>query len=327
MSSARATAPVFVVGSPRSGTTLLYHMLLSTGDFVNYRTETHVFNTLAPYAGDLSHRANRERLLDLWLGGVMLRLSGLEAAAVRDRVDDFHDAGSFLRLVMEMMAERQGVARWAESTPAHLLHLEQIHRSLPDAVFLHVIRDGRDVALSLEKQGWIHPLPGDHRRAAFAAAAAWEWMVLEGARQGARLGPAYRVVRYEDLVERPEATLADVGGFIGHDLRYDRILAGGVGSVARPNTSFPQAGGGFVGRWRRSLETAEARALEGALARGLDRYGYPHEVPAAGSRAWTRLYHVYYGLRQWAKRRTPLGRRLADASLFAADVPDAYAGD
>ena len=62
----RSRAPVFVVGSPRSGTTLLYHMLLSAGRFAIYRAETHVFNVLVPRFGDPGVPSNRaaERIPD-----------------------------------------------------------------------------------------------------------------------------------------------------------------------------------------------------------------------------------------------------------------------
>src|SRR5678809_1023298 len=80
--SSRATAPVFVIGSPRSGTTLLYHMLLSAGGFAYYRNETHVFNSLAPRCGDLTRQANRDTLLDIWLPSQMHARSGLTAEDV-----------------------------------------------------------------------------------------------------------------------------------------------------------------------------------------------------------------------------------------------------
>src|SRR5579884_3689817 len=81
--SQRANAPVFVVGCPRSGTTLLYHMLLSAGDFAIYRTESHVFSMLLPRFGDLRHARNRRRLMDAWLNSYYFRESGLDAAAIR----------------------------------------------------------------------------------------------------------------------------------------------------------------------------------------------------------------------------------------------------
>lgn len=71
-------APVFVVGCPRSGTALLYHMLLSAGDFAVYRAESQVFNLLLPRFGDLHIRRNRERVMDEWLQTTMFTLSGLD---------------------------------------------------------------------------------------------------------------------------------------------------------------------------------------------------------------------------------------------------------
>jgi len=70
-------APVFVLGAPRSGTTLLYHMLLSAGGFAAFRAETHVFDLLGPRFGDLGKLRNRRRLLRQWLHTKSFRVSGL----------------------------------------------------------------------------------------------------------------------------------------------------------------------------------------------------------------------------------------------------------
>jgi len=75
--------PVFIVGSARSGTTLLYHLLLSSGGFAIYRGETHAFNLMGPRFGRLGKRADRDRLMDAWLASEFLRRSGLEAEPLR----------------------------------------------------------------------------------------------------------------------------------------------------------------------------------------------------------------------------------------------------
>src|ERR1700730_18323820 len=74
-----SNAPVFVLGSPRSGTTLLYHMLLSSGGFAVYRSETHVFNMLETAYGDLGNASNKRKLMKAWLGSKLFRVSGLDA--------------------------------------------------------------------------------------------------------------------------------------------------------------------------------------------------------------------------------------------------------
>src|SRR5260370_27764575 len=105
----RSRAPVFVLGSPRSGTTLLYDMLLSAGGFAVYLAESNVFNLLAPRFGDLSVRANRERLLEAWLGSKLFRASGLDAEKVTQQVLlGCRNPGDFLRTVMVGNWSRRG---------------------------------------------------------------------------------------------------------------------------------------------------------------------------------------------------------------------------
>ena len=145
---ARSSAPVFVLGSVRSGTTLLYHMMLSAGDFAVYRTESNVFNLLEPRFGDLSVRKNKQRLMEAWLASKLFTLSGLDGQEITEKVlDECQNGGDFLRIIMEAMARQQGVRRWADCTPEHLLHLPRIKQLIPEALIIHVIRDGRDVAL------------------------------------------------------------------------------------------------------------------------------------------------------------------------------------
>ena len=74
----RNEAPVFVLGCGRSGTTLLYHMILSAGDFVVYRTESNAMNLLEPRFGDLSVSRNKEKLMDAWLNSKLFWVSGLD---------------------------------------------------------------------------------------------------------------------------------------------------------------------------------------------------------------------------------------------------------
>src|SRR5437764_1017221 len=120
-------APVFVLGCPRSGTTLLYHMLLSAGDFALYRAETHVFDLLVPRYGNLRRLSARTKLVNDWLSTEYFQRTGLDAATLRARLlAECRNGGDFLRIVMQSVADQQGVSRWAECTPEHLLYLQQI---------------------------------------------------------------------------------------------------------------------------------------------------------------------------------------------------------
>src|SRR5438132_11876943 len=225
----RGNAPVFVLGCGRSGTTLLYHMILSAGGFAVYRAESNVINLLEPRFGNLSIRRNREKLMDAWINSKLFLVSGLNADEIRNKVlQECRNGGDFLRIIMGGMARHQGVRRWADCTPEHLLYLARIKETIPDALIVHIIRDGRDVALSLGKQKWIHPFAWDRQHPLLAGALYWEWMVRKGREDGRKLGNDYCEVRFEELIQDPRTVLFRLGEFIEHDLDYDRIREIGI---------------------------------------------------------------------------------------------------
>jgi hypothetical protein len=147
---------VFIVGSARSGTTLLYHMVISGGGFALFRAETHAYDVLGPRFAHLRTPAWRRRLMDEWLRTRHFEMSGLDAAELTRRVvNDCRSTGDFLRVFMQMIADAQGVARWSDCTPAHVAHLARIKAEIPDARVIHVIRDGRVVPPIAPRHG--HP--------------------------------------------------------------------------------------------------------------------------------------------------------------------------
>lgn len=320
-------APVFVLGGVRSGTTWLYHMLISAGNFAVYRTESNVFNILEPRVGDLRKADRRRALLDLWRPTRMFTRTGLDMAAVGPRImAECRNAGDFLRLYMEMIAQEQGVERWADCTPDHILYLDRIHRTIPDALVIHVIRDGRDVALSTEKQKWIRPLPWDKGGDLLAAAMFWEWTVSQGRRARQTMGANYTEVRYEDLVLKPHETLARLSLFVGQELNYDQIVEVGIGAVSRPNTSFKdELEFSSLGRWKRILPPETAAQLEAILRPALTELGYSlfTKAPQGWERArlWCRrkMYRAYFASKFFLKRRGRLTSLMARSDLSWLD--------
>jgi hypothetical protein len=310
---------VFVLGCVRSGTTLLYHMLLSAGDFVVYRTESNVLNLLEPRFGNLAVLKNRENLMHAWLDSKLFAVSGLDADQIKQKVlAECRNGGEFLRIIMEAMAHQQGVRRWAECTPEHLLHLPRIRQTIPDALIIHIIRDGRDVALSADKVGFIKRAPWDREPGVMAAGIYWDWIVHRGRTDGRAFGSNYTEVRFEDLVTDPQRTLAKLGEFIEHDLDYHRILKAGIGSVNQPNTSFQDQSNGRefnpIGRWKQGFSTEDLGTFEGLVGDTLEKLGYPLAVRKPGQvspfnlRRKRLLYRAYFDSKLYLKAKTPLGK-------------------
>ena len=319
--------PVFVVGCPRSGTSLLYSMLESAGGFAVYRAETRIFDLLGPHFGNLLDPKHLPHALAVWEKSDQCSVAGLDFAPVRRRIlEECRNTGDFLRIFMESVASQQGAPRWAENTPGHLLFMREIKRTIPNALFVHIVRDGRDVAVSLDKQGWIPPFRWDRSRSILVAGLYWKWLVTTGMKIGRTLGADYMEVHYEDLLSRPQETLDRIGAFVGHDLDYERIQQVGISEVRRPNTSFP-SDANFIRRWRRHLTPLQVAQLEYLTSPLLEEQGYEATAPRDRRLALDAMrtaYFLRFAFRDWAKKYAPFGRHLVSLDALR---PGAIYGD
>jgi hypothetical protein len=321
------------MGCHRSGTNLLYDMLLSSGGFAIYRGILSIHKHLIPRLGPLSKRANRERIVALWLRSKSFRRTGLAAEEISSRLlNECWTAGDFTRIVMDAVAEQQNVRRWAAYDPDNVMHMDQIKREIPNALFVHIIRDGRDIALSLKKMGGFAPLPWDRSEtnSLVATALYWQWMVHRGRAAGSRIPGDYIEIRYEDLMTDPQETLGRLGSFIDHDLDYEKIQRAGLGRLSQTNSSFREEGAANLqplGRWKQRLSKANIAAIESAVGGCLEENGYPLSLPvderhltlrSSGMRA---IYPAFLSGKLWAKLNTPLGRFASLSELELEENP------
>lgn len=323
-SSERRTRPVFVMGCHRSGTNLLYDTLLSAGGFAVYRGYLPVYKMLVPRLGSLARLRNRERAVRTWLSSKGFRRSGLNADQVAAKIlDQCRNGGDFIRIVMDEIASAQDVARWAVYDPDNLLYIPQIKADIPEALFVHIMRDGRDVALSLSTMGGFKPFPWDRAGSGLVPTALyWEWMVRKGQEHGERIPADYMEVRYEDLVREPRAVLEKLGTFLDHDLNYDRIQKVGLGSLQKPNSSFLEEDAQPVNRWKQKLSREQVMAVESVIGEFLEELDYKTDGTRKPGMREQLARSFYFGLldaKLWLKTRTPLGRL---ANLEALELSD-----
>jgi hypothetical protein len=199
-----------------------------------------------------------------------------------------------------------------------LLYLPLIKKVVPDALIVHIIRDGRDVTASLHRIGWIRPLPWDRARAYLAPAIFWRWIVSKGRRYGQAMGGDYLEVHYEDLVLNPREALARIGKFIEQDLDYDHIQQNALGSLQNPNSSFrgdgQEAEAKTIGRFKTMFQPEQIRNIESLDGDLLEATGYtlttPTEKlhPSFSVRFMNFLYPLYFDFKLWLKSDTPLAR-------------------
>jgi hypothetical protein len=237
-----ATRPaqlIVVLGAARSGTTWLHRMITAHPDVAGTATgETWLFPDIAPIWTALSGRVERTRVVSA-LRAFCDRL----LAAMRDRA-------------------APGAAYVCEKTPASLWRLPMLAELYPDAKYVHIVRDGRDAALSMTRTG-------EGRDDLAAAAEAWVAAVTE-VRRGARLLPDFREVRYEDLLADPVAVVDDLWSAFGLEVSDDARRAAHERADERI-TPLPAEGPVGTEKWR-SLPPTDQEVLNrvaGPLVRDL----------------------------------------------------------
>ncbi len=311
-------------------------MLLSAGGFAIYRGYVPVYKALLPRFGSLKQYENRKKIIEVWLRSKGFRRSGLDAGQITAKVlEECKNGGDFIRVIMGEIAGNQNAARWAVLDGDNALRMERIKTEIPNALFIHIIRDGRDIALSLKKMGGFRPLPWDRNsRSLEATALYWEWMVRTAQKYGSRIASDYVEVHYEDLVSNPEVALNKLSEFLDHDLDYERIKRTSLGTLSESNSSFRDKTGrekpeqehtAPMNRWKTRLSREEVTGIEKLVGRCLNDVGYGLSTPEDERRPglaekWMRAtYLSYFNTKLWLKVSTPLGRM---ASLTELELTD-----
>jgi hypothetical protein len=258
--------PIFVGGAGRSGTTLL-RVMLDAHPRICCGPELKVLPSVAEWYQNLTRNF-----------APVLESYSIAPADLRGRFRDFIEG-----LVANFRAA-SGKPRWAEKTPHNILFTQPLGEIFPDARFLHVLRDGRDVACSLVTMNWVNPLTGrkwDYVRSIAGAARYWREVITEARRQAELPDLAGRVleVRYEALVAEPERTLREVFAFLGEPWD-DAVLSfhardrgrepqeAGTAQASRPLTSRP------VGRWKAEMTRLDRAAFKAEAGPLLKALGY-----------------------------------------------------
>lgn len=213
-------SPIFIVGCDRSGTTLLRLMLIQSSE-LHIPQESYFYSILQkphdiygdftqPYQRwffirDLqTHQANRKTFT---FSVFNLSVETAESVLAKSAPMSVADAISTLFMAS---AQQLNKKNWGDKTPSHILHISSLAETYPDAKFIHIIRDGRDVAVSLRKAGWVSNF--------FEAGNFWKKRVKAGQEAGKTLIPQrYCEVYYEKLVLEPHETLLNLCNWLGLD--------------------------------------------------------------------------------------------------------------
>ena len=203
----------FIVGTGRCGTTLL-RLLLDKHPSLAITPETRwlipVIKSLQSNPNNLLDFRNNLISLPTWMD---MHIDNEQLDILLTQHNE-HDPMETIRKIYLFYAKAQGKERIGDKTPLHILSLHTIATAFPEAHFIHIIRDGRDVAISMRKVWW------GQNKSIKELAIYWTLRIRE-ARQQAQFLPHYLEVKYEDLLQNPEMILKKIATFIG--IPYDGV--------------------------------------------------------------------------------------------------------
>ena len=305
--------PLVVLGVSRSGTTLL-RVVLDRSPGIAIPDESFFVPLLARRHGS---RIDAERFLDDVARIPTVRAWGVQADDVRPRVRSGMATGEAIAAIFEAYAESHGKPRWGDKTPMHMRHLPLLERLFPDAQYVHLVRDGRDAALSFLEmpegtftRTWAHPTTP------VQFACLWRKEVSAAQALGSRVGDRYHEVRYEGLVGDPDGTVAAICRFAA--IPFDREMLAYAGTVdvsdkphqlrlRRPPTP-------GVRSWRDDMSASDVAAFEAVAGDLLEGLGYEitssrSSASASAARAWYDARLAAWNASASLVQRSPLWRR------------------
>jgi hypothetical protein len=269
--------PIFVVGCPRSGTTMLGLMIHAHPRLAmppENRFVLHTWRRRRQF-GDLSTEEQRRAIAaHITRKGSLVKDMGLSNAAVAELIaEQATTFGDAFGLVFQEFARANGKARWGDKRPAYFGEVDMLLRLFPDAQFVHLLRDGRANVASLKRMPWW-PETSIGSMAVWSTA---EWCLR---RDAARLpADTFHSMRYEDLVADPRTVLTRLCDFLEEDFDEAMLEPSKVREVVPERKVWHERLSGAVDSstvesWRTGLEPWELGLMETVLGRTLKRNGY-----------------------------------------------------
>jgi hypothetical protein len=270
-------APIFVVGVPRSGTTLLAAMLAGHSE-LSCGPETRIFHFLRRAGLMWKENWEMEQAIDFLLS---LQLAGHTVLSHYNLTED--QLRSYLRerpigvpvllsSLTEQFMQRESKRRWIEKSPEHLLYVEEIRNFFPTSPIIRIVRDPRDTALSLMKVPWGPP--------SFLEALFLWRRYDEKSSQFFQCGDNVHTVYYEPLLVSPAAELKKICEFLGEEYNVQMLETSRSAEklITRTETHkhrvYEAIDQTRFEVWKRELSAEQNRLAEAVLGDRLSTYGY-----------------------------------------------------
>lgn len=282
-----ATNPIMIVGAPRSGTTLLRYMVSSHPEIFIPPESNFIPHLFSASAGREMSREEAIEALETIRGyKVFFRDWKAELPDPAGFVDGLENLRpeTILGGLYAEYSRQHGASRWGDKSPIYTSHVDDLSRIVPDAQFIHIIRDGRDVTLSMLKS---YQGPRFFYMDLCYAARSWRRRVEDARRDGSALGvKRYHEIRYEELIADPGSVLGEVCDFLGVDFSDEMLHPEKVAStmyhskgIHGSTRSAPSAQN--AQKWRHQMSASDLAIFNRLAGDLLADLGYDPGTPGA----------------------------------------------
>lgn len=291
---------LFVVGCPRSGTTLLQRML-DNHPQLTIANDTHF---ILRAAKRILRRDPRPLLTPELVTAVQsyrrFYRMGLDDGDVKVAAEHCQTYAEFVSRLYTLRGKKNRKNLSGEKTPDNCRNMPLLHGLFPEARFVHIIRDGRNTALSA--LNWANENKGPGKWSLWkedslaTCALWWRWQAGRGARDGYALGDRYyHRVKYEDLVAGPETSLKAIAGFLGIPYSDDMVNYHEGKTRHEPGLSAKSAWLPPVKNlrdWRTDLSPEDIEVFQGIAGDLLRENGYSCKDTQPSAAANARVSHA-----------------------------------
>jgi hypothetical protein len=307
-------SPIFIVGADRSGTTLLRLMLNAHPD-VGIPRESWFLTDLMEAVSPLDPLDGRDlrRCIEIVTSHPRFSEWSTTADELRSAslsVAHFESLAAFVELVFRL--EVGDTRIWGDKTPEYAHYIAPLAAAFPQSRFIQIVRDGRDVGLSLLPVGW-------RGKTSYEVARYWSDTVRAADRSGSSLcSDRYLRIRYEDLVTDTKTVVESVSAYLGiaplpemyefHDSATEQI-AESERKLGIHTKLFRPPEASDVARWRQvpNEDRRTVSSIEALIQSDLSVYDYPLSLGAVEAFMLRCLTHLRRGLR-YVRRLSPYKR-------------------
>ncbi len=275
--------PIFILGSERSGTTLL-RLILNAHSQIGIPPQTKFSRKILKrllFFGNLTRENNRSKLVE-WLmkkqKNTKLIDLKLDSFDLKKILIHQQTVGGFLSSIFQLYAIKNEKKRWGDKRPYYIQFIPTLFKLYPDALIIHLIRDGRDCVASLKRMKWW-------KKSAIYSMLNWRYAIRTGNKSVGIFPNQFLEVRYEDLINESEKVIKTICEFIGEDFEEKMLEFYAHSSQYVPaykmewhyKTTQPISNQ-YIGQWKNNLTKKEVQLISWCCKDELIKWNYTDSI-------------------------------------------------